>query len=180
MKKLFFILIVIFSFYSCLNMNDPKSQADYFDLKKSFDNELVKHFPKKLTNNFLKSQYIGGRNLYLKILIKSSDEYKELKRQLIKKSKITRKSTDSCFQIITIKKEQKISDLNELLPVPQEIMSELTGEKRKMINNEIAFIDFKSGISKKENNSGKLKNGYSKGYAFDDIEQTITYWLIIW
>ncbi len=181
MKKKFFLLIIILSFHSCLNMNDAKSQVGYFENKKSFDKELVRHFPKKLTNNFLESYYGGNNNFRLKILIKSSDKYRKLKKQLIKNSKIVKKSTDSCFQIITVKEKQKISDFNELLPVPQEIISEFTSknEKRKMLNNEIAFIDFKSEISEKDR-LHKWENGYSKGYAFDDIEQTITYWLIIW
>ncbi len=181
MKKTLFLLIIILSFHSCLNINDAKSQVGYFENKKSFDKELVRHFPKKLTNNFLESYY-GGNNFHLRILIKSSDKYRKLKKQLIKKSKIVKKSTDSCFQIITSKEKQKTFDFNELLPVPQDIISEFTSanEKRKMLNNEIAFIDFKSGIYKKDSLTEKWKNGYSKGYAFDDIKQTITYWLIIW
>jgi hypothetical protein len=164
-------------------MNDAKSQVEYFESKKSFNKELVKHFPNKLTNNFLESRY-SGNELYLKNLIKSDDKYRTLKKQLIKNVKIIKKSTDSCFQIITVKVNQKTPIIKNLLPIPKEIISEFTSknEKRKMLNNEIAFIDFKLKTSEKDRSRlpRKWKNGYSKGYAFDDIEQTITYWLIIW
>lgn len=184
MKKTLFLLITIISFYSCLNMNDAKSQVGYFESKKSFDKELIKHFPSKLTNNFLESRY-SGNELYLKNLIKSDDKYRALKKQLIKNAKIIKKSTDSCFQIITVKANQKTPIIKNLLPIPKKIISEFTSNNinnRKMLNNEIAFIDFKLKTTEKDRLilPEKWQNGYSKGYAFDDIEQTITYWLIIW
>ena len=54
-------------------------------------------------------------------------------------------------------------------------------------NCEVALIDYKSGkflkseyLTTKEYLHENWRNGYSKGYSFDNSKQTIMYWLIIW
>ncbi len=201
MKKLFYIFIIL-SQVSCLNMVEPKYQAEYIEIYNSFDKELINHFPKKLPNNYIASGLMSPKrisydfnylDIYLKVQISSRKKYEIKKRSLIKKTKITKNSDDRCLLIIKydwekIKLNQDISGCDRLFPVPYDAVYNYNrdeGVYKKQKDNEIAFIDYKprklmEKLLTKENLPEQWKNGYSKGYTFNDNNQTITYWLVIW
>ena len=201
MKKLLYIIILI-SQVSCLNMVEPKYQAEYIEIYNSFDKELINHFPKKLPNNYIASKLMSPKmisndfnyiDIYLKIQISSQKKYQIKKNNLIKKANIMKKADDSCLLII--KYDWKKNDLNQdisscdiLFPVPYSAVYNYDRDKgiyKKQKKNEIAIIDYKprklmEDLIIKEKLPKNWKNGYSKGYTFNDNNQTITYWLVIW
>lgn len=201
MKKLLYIIILL-SQVSCLNMVEPKHQAEYIEIYNSFDKELINHFPKKLPNNYIASGLMSPKmissnynyiNIYLKIQIPTRKKYELKKKSLIKKTNVTKNSDDKCLLVIKydlrkIDLNKDISNCDTLFPVPYEAVYDYNRDEeiyKKQKNNEIALIDYKPGklmkdLMIKENLPEKWRNGYSKGYTFNDKNQTITYWLVIW
>jgi len=197
MKKNLIILLLLLTLQSCLNLTDPKQQAQYIKSYKSFDKELVNHFPKKIPNNWTQisygsPEYINEWNsttgLSLEIRTTSKEKFENLKNQLEREAKVVKKSDDSCLLVVDSKENQTLINCNSYYPIPQETAYDFNKDKwiRKE-NCEIALIDFKPGIfihnkylTPKENLPEKWKNGFSKGYAFNNKEQKIMYWLIIW
>jgi len=181
-------------------MNEPKMQGQYIESYKSFNKELVNHFPKVLPNNFVAGgfgspKYINERNnyadLYLKIRIAKKEKYEELKKTLENEVRTIKKSTDSCFLVISYTNEfNDVLDCNSFTPIPLDALYDFDGTTNdwKILNNvEIAIIDSKPGVflnngnlRKKDTYPENWGNGYSRGYSFDSEEQTIMYWLIIW
>ena len=181
-------------------MNDPKTQGQYIESYKSFNKELVNHFPERLPNNFVAAtfgspKYISKRNNYaglnLTTKIASKEKFEELKKSLISEAKIVKESTDSCFLIISYTNEfNNVFNCNSITPIPLKALYDYDGKNDhwKILDNiEIALIDFQPGmfldnknLIRKEVYPENWKNGYSKGYSFNNKEQTIMYWLIIW
>ncbi|NPD48323.1 hypothetical protein [Lentimicrobium sp. S6] len=200
MKKILYISILTLIFGSCLNMNDPEMQGQYIESYKSFNQELVNHFPKKIPNNFVaaafgSAKYINKRNNYadlsLTIKIASKEEFIELKQLLIGEVKTVKEAMDSCFLIISYSNElNKKYDCNSITPIPLTALYDYDGkidDWKIQDNVEIAVIDFQPGVFLTNENlvakveyPEKWRNGFSKGYSFDNEEQTIMYWLIIW
>lgn len=197
MKNILRILLLILILHSCLNLTDPVQQAQYIESYKSFDKELVGHFPKKLPNNLVAttfgspkyiSEYSNSTELCIKIQITSKEKYDNLKYQLKKGAKVIKNSADSCLLIVDSNENRNLNNCNSYYPVPQETVYEFSKDKWIRIENcEIALIDYKSGIfienenlTPKETLPENWKNGFSKGYSFNNNEQTIMYWLIIW
>jgi len=182
---------------SCLNMTDPEQQAQYIESYKSFDREMVSHLPKKIPNNWINSsqgspkyinEYNGKAELSLTIRIASRKKFEDQKMELMTNSKIVINSLDSCLLIVDAKELQYLSACDSCYPVPRNAIYDFDSDKLlKRENCEVALIDYKSGIfaeskylDEKEYLPDKWRNGYSKGYAFDNNKQTIMYWLIIW
>lgn len=197
MKNILSILLLIMGLQSCLNMTDPKQQAEYIKSYKSFDKELVDHFPKKVPNNWTYLSYgspdyinewSGTTGLSLEIQITSKEKFENLKNQLEKEVKVIKNSGDSCLLMVDSKENQTLINCNNYYPIPQETAYNFDNDKWiRMADHEIALIDYKPGIFiknkyliPKENLPEKWKNGFSKGYAFNNKEQKIMYWLIIW
>lgn len=199
MNNKFHILLLILTLQSCLNMTEPEHQAQYIESYKSFDNELVNHFPKKIPNNWNSTtygspKYINEYNntteLSLKIQITSKEKFDRLKNQLKKETKVIKNSGDNCFLIVDSKENQNLINCRNYYPIPRETIYDFDDKSEKWLrleNCEIALLDYKSGIflenkylTSKEYLPENWKNGYSKGYAFNNKEQTIKYWLIIW
>jgi len=178
-------------------MTEPEHQAQYIESYKSFDKDMVGHFPKKLPNNCVAttygspeyiSEYSNSTELIMKIQITSKQEYEKKKNQLEKEAKLIKNSTDRCLLIVDSKENRPLNTCNTYYPVPQETVCDFNNGKWIRIENcEIALIDYKPGIFvKNENLTPKetlpenWKNGFSKGYSFNNNKQTIMYWLIIW
>jgi len=192
MKKFIYFLLLLGQ-ASCLNMVEPNHQIEYIEVYNSFDNNVIDHFPKKLSNNYISfipmlpkiaKNDFNNASVSLTILVYSNKEYKKEKEKLISKSKFVKKSTDNYFLFLNtnfIKKNIKkyISKYDTLIPVPSDLFNKY--DKK----SEIAVIDYKAKnvrkkLKHKNNLLKKWENGYSKGYTFNDINQTITYWLVIW
>jgi hypothetical protein len=197
MKNILSILFLILALQSCLNLTDPEHQAQYIESYRSFDKEMVGHFPKKLPNNWVATsfgspkyinEYCNSTELSLKIKIASKEKFETLKKQLEKEAKVIKNSSDSCLLIVDSKEKRSLINCNSYYPVPQETVYDFKKEKWKKIeNSEIALIDYKPGIfienkflTPKKTLPENWVNGFSKGYAFNKNEQTIMYWLIIW
>lgn len=197
MRYILGILLLIMGLQSCLIMTDPKQQAEYIESYKSFDNDLVDHFPKKVPNNWTyvsygspdyNNEWNRTTGLSLEIQITSKEKFENQKNQLEKEAKVIKKSEDSCLLIVDSKDDQTLMKCISYYPIPQETAYDFIKDNwiRKE-NCEIALIDYKPGIfiknkhlTPKENLPEKWKNGFSKGYAFNNKEQKIMYWLIIW
>ena len=191
--------MLLLTLQSCLNMTEPEFQAQYIESYKSFDKELVNHFPKKIPNNWISVVYGGPKyiNKYssttefsLTIQISSKEKFEKLKNQLKKEAKVIKNSMDSCLIIVDSKENQNTMSCNRYYPVPQEAIFEYKNKNDGWIrlkNCEVALLDYKPGIfikskylTRKENLPKDWENGYSKGYAFNNKKQTIMYWLITW
>lgn len=181
-------------------MNDPKIQGQYIESYKSFNKELVNHFPKVLPNNFAAAtfgspKYISKRNNYaelnLTVKIASKEKFEETKKKLANETKSVKESIDSCFLVVSYtNKFNNFVNCNSITPIPLEALYDYDMEidDWKILNNvEIAVIDSKPGVFldnnkliRKETYPNKWENGFSRGYSFNNDEQTIMYWLIIW
>jgi hypothetical protein len=186
-------------------MNRPEDQARYINCYKSFDKELVKHLPEKLPNNvlshglslpdYLDESYHNYAGIHLLEKIYKKSEYQEIKREYIKVASFIGTTSDTCYLIIKTFYESKIKDRNhsdcdEVIPIPQYVLFEsenhleIIGKKQ---DRDILVLDFspkdclnRANPQPKERMPEKWENGYSKGLTFNDKEQTIEYWLIIW
>ena len=182
-----------------MNLTEPERQAEYIESYRTFPKELVDHFPKKIPNNWTHISYgspeyinewSSTTGLSLEIQITSKEKFKRLKNQLGEEAKEIKNSVDSCLLIVDSKKSQNTINCNSYYPIPQETIFDYDDENDKWLrleNCEIALLDYKSGIfleskylTVKETLPENWKNGYSKGYAFNNKKQTIMYWLIIW
>jgi len=180
-------------------MTEPEQQAEYIESYKSFDKEMVDHFPKKIPNNWINvsfggpkyiNEYSSTTQLILKIKITSKEKFDRLKNQLEKEAKIIKNSADSCLLIVDSKENQNLRICDSYYPILQETIYDFNAKRDKWLrleNCEIDILDYKSGIfvknkylKSKEYLPKNWGNGYSKGYAFNNEEQTIMYWLIIW
>ncbi len=178
-------------------MTDPEHQAQYIESYKSFDKEMVSHFPKKLPNRWIHlsqgspkyiNEYNSKAELNLEIRITSKQKFEELKKELNANAKIVKNSSDSCLLVVDSKEKQNLSNCDNYYPIPQETIYDFESDKWvKQENCEVALIDYKSGkflkseyLTAKEYLHENWRNGYSKGYSFDNSKQTIMYWLIIW
>lgn len=197
MKNGFYILILLLILQSCLNMTEPEHQAQYIESYKSFDKEMVSHFPKKIPNNWIHlsqgspkniNEYSSNAELSLEIRITSKQKFEELKKELIANAKIVKISSDSCLLVVDSDEKQNLSNYDNYCPIPQETIYDFESDKWiKQENCEVALIDYKSGkfveseyLTVKEYLPENWRNGYSQGYSFDNSKQTIMYWLIIW
>lgn len=200
MKNKLYLLIFILAFQSCLNMTEPEQQAEYIESYRSFNAELVDHFPKKVPNNWIhvsygspnhiNEWYGGSTEFSLKIQITSKKKYERLKSLLEGKAKDIKNSADSCLLLVDSDENQNLPSCENYYPIPHGTIYDYDDKNEMWVKLEdcnIALIDYKSGIfieneylTSKETLPDKWKNGYSKGYAFNNKEQTIMYWLIIW
>lgn len=197
MNKILCILILLLTLQSCLNITEPEQQAQYIESYKSFDSELVSHFPKKIPNNWSSStfgspkyinEYSRTAELSLSIQLTSKEKFESLKIQLKKEAKNINNSADSCLLIVDSKENQNLTNCDSYYPIPQKTIYNFEGDKWKRQENcEIVLLDYQSGLffeneylTSKEYLPKDWENGYSKGYAFDNNEQIIMYWLIIW
>ncbi len=198
MNKLYILLIVL-TLNSCLNLTEPEHQAQYIESYKSFKSEFVSHFPKKKPNNWISASYGSPKyiNEYssssttefsLEISVTSKEKYEKLKKELIASSNIVKNSLDSCFLLVDSKENQNLAKSDIYYPIPQETIYDFDFDKWIIQKDcEVALIDYKPGIfveseylTAKEHLPENWRNGYSKGYSFDNSKQTIMYWLIIW
>ena len=178
-------------------MTDPKVQAEYITSYKSFDKELVSHFPMKVPNNWTHISYgspdeigewLSTTGLNLEIQITSKKRYECLKNKLKEEAKTIKNSGDSCLLIVNSEEKQTLINCNNYYPIPQETACNFENDEWiRIADREIAIIDYKPGVfiknknlTPKENFPEKWRNGFSKGYAFNNKKQRIMYWLIIW
>lgn len=199
MKNKLYILFLIVTLQSCLNLTDLEHQAEYIKSYRSFDKELVDHFPLKVPNNWTHVSYgtpdyinewSSTTGLELEIRITSKNKFEKLKEQLTENVSVLKNSSDSCFLIVDSEENSRLINCESFYPIPQETIYEYNDRNEEWIkveNCEIAILDYKPGkfieseyLKVKENLPAKWGNGYSKGYAFNNSEQTIMYWLIIW
>lgn len=196
---MFFIISLL---SSCINMNEPGSQAEYINCRNSYDSILVNHLPKKLPNNsngfsfssidnIIEDGYAG---IDIKVQINNKKKYQKIKEQLLKHAKYIKKSQDSNLVIIPsidefAKKNIDSTKLKSFLHIPKNAIYEidLTTYKYHLIKNlDIIILDYglndvlnHKKMERKDLPKGCL-NGFSKGVTTNDSMLTIQYWLLIW
>lgn len=138
MKNIFYILILLLIFQSCLNMTDTEHQAQYIETYNSFDKEMVSHFPEKIPSNWIHfsqaspkyiSEYSSNAELILEIKITSKEKFEELKKELCANAKIVKASSDSCFLLVDADERQNLSNYDNYYPIPQETIYDFETDK---------------------------------------------------
>jgi len=203
-KTLIYIVLTLILLSSCLNMNDPKDQAQYIQTRKSFDSTLVRFLPRKLPNNQIgyswsSPEYFSENNEYAGMNVStrfsSREEYLKVKLQYIRKAMYVKNSSDSCLLVIKtfglLKKDYYNADkCGKLLPVSQDAVcayNEIDSKWTRLKKTDIIILDYKLGDfrhRKDKSENVNLPKGYTEGYSTgisaNDKDLTIQYWLIIW
>jgi len=199
MKRIFYILILILTFSSCLNMNDSKLQAEYIQALRTYNSNLTKHIPNKIPNNEIScgfsSATVNNYSYFYIRTIEKKSRYYSIKEEYIKnfKPKLYSNSPsivvyDSIGKLIdSLKVGDKIFDY---IIVPQELYEDYTRyNSSKLIDYKFDIIILKRkfvSLPSKTNymnlktNDGTLPNNFFSGVAFYDKNLTITYWVITW
>jgi hypothetical protein len=195
MIRLLYIALLGQILVSCINMNDPKSQADYIEQKDRFDKSIVKLFPDRLPNNMLRYGFSAPYNnipggLHLTTKYFSEKEYFEAKTKFLKQSKYYTKATDKCLFLVDEYEGMNQEKCKDFYPIPTLAIFErdfYTESKTKQSASEVIFIEFKPGDYIKDNkNHSRLDlpenwtHGYSTGVTTNDHERTIQVWLLVW
>jgi len=205
MKKIFLYLILVFGlFTACINMNDPKQQAEYISCYNSFDTSLVDIIPKKIPNNFVNMgfaslDYLNESDDYagMHITTKISDlnEYSELKDKFSRQAKSINNSLDSCLIIIWTygRFENGVQgnfNCDKPIPVPQYGICDANDSTHiweRIKDNEIIVLDYeyrdllKRPYTKiRKDIPAGFSTGYSKGITLSKKDMTIQKWLIVW
>ena len=189
---------------SCINLNDPRHQAEYIQCYNSFQKEMVEHIPNKLPNNQISHGWAPPKHIdvignyagiHLVTKIASKSDYLNHKAKLSSNIKFKGLSTDTCFIIVKTYGELLNSDFDKnncenLYPIPQYAIYKYDNFDLKWSrqeNSDVIISDCKSGdylnrdvLKPKEGMTPEWEKGYSKGFTFNDKEQTINYWIIIW
>jgi len=185
-------------------MNDPERQATYISHLKLFDKNLVNHFPKKLPNGYFSSnmsspnsigEYGNYSGIQISVKYRSKSELNNLSSKYTKQAKYNGKLTDSCLFLVQtsreiVKLEYDLKRSSEFIPVSQDAFYDTDGLYDKGKRNEdlnILVLDWSKKdvldrempIPREELPPG-WENGFSKGLCFNEKDQTIIYWLIIW
>jgi len=218
LKKILLFLLIVSFIISCGLENSNERQddeyrffrranKDYLYSKSFFENDLVKHFPDSLSENYItysesKSPEAGLIRLDL-ICKLNLIEYNHIKHI----SKALYLPSDTCLLIvnrfanrenysfnikINHKDSLKINNncYQEKLPIPNFWYNDYTTNDtdcRLPKDFEIFVIDAKSGIflDKKLLTDGRYmpnewKNGFTRGVAISIKRNVIIYWLLIW
>ncbi|MDZ7741013.1 MAG: hypothetical protein U5Q03_04505 [Bacteroidota bacterium] len=142
-----------------MNLTDPEHQAAYIESYRSFDKELVDHFPLKVPNNWTHVSYGAPHYINewgehcretkeLKIRITCKNKF-ELKNQLTENVRIFKNSTDSCLLIVDSEENSSLIKCESFYPIPQETIYEYNDRNEEWIIvgncEEIAILDYKPG-----------------------------------
>ncbi len=153
MKKTLCLFVLMLTFQSCLNVIDPEHQAEYIHSYKSFDINLVNHFPRKIPNNWTMISYgtpdwikdYNSIDFILEIQVASEVKFEELRNQLKEKAQAIKNSTDSCLLIVNSKEGQSLMNCENCYPVPQESICKLDSCGWIMKENcEVVLLDYQS------------------------------------
>ncbi len=183
------------SFNSCLNMNDPKEQAEYIKALKTYHSSLTEHIPSKIPNNqvgygFSSSIVNNYSDFYIRTKEKK-ENYFTIKERFINGSYPFIPSNDSSIMIYEsmdkLKLEKKKFDYKIVPQYLYEDHTEYNTSKLMDYNFDIIILKSKfeslpSSIDYMDmkTNDGTLANNYFSGVAFYDKDLIITYWLITW
>lgn len=185
---------------SCLNMNNPKLQAEYIGALKTYNSALTKHIPSKMPNNEIScgfsSATVNNYSYFYVRTIEKRNKYYSIKENYIKNFKSKLSSDDSSIIVYdsidkpfdSLRMGDKIFDYKI---VPQELYKDFTqyNNSSKLINNKFDIIIIKSkfvslpsktNYMKLKTNDGTLPNNFFSGVAFYDKNLVITYWVITW
>ena len=199
MKPKYIIFLLTLFCYSCLNMNDPDSQARYSESYNSFDKKMVNHIPKKLPNNqigfgFTSPEYSKIGKIYLLTKISSKTEFIKIKETIFKQAIYVGFANDKRFAIVE-DLESNLADTgyannsNEIFPIPIESITsnELDSINKKYENAEVVIKECKLGdfinlikIKSNQNIPIKNKSGFSKGFTFVEKDLIVIYWTMNW
>ena len=191
--------ILLLCLNSCINMNDPKYQAEYIRVRKTYNEYLTNHIPAKIPNNVygyhFSSNWKKGYSYFILRTKEKSKKYYSIKNRYINSNSTKKLSNDT----ILIKVTQQEFNTDSLglkyagthyLIVPKELYEGINQDYQTMpidYNFDIVILDCKysSLISKMDynnlnTNDGILAKNYSKGIAFYDKDLVITYWVITW
>ncbi len=198
------IVVILGILSSCINMNDPKIQADYIRCYNSFDSTLVEFFPDRLPNSFIgygfaSLEFLDDRNDYAGIHITTkaakSQNYIQERNKYKTQARAIHDSMDSSLLVINTygqlhERTQGNMGCSTHIPVPQYALCEANDSTHlweRVEGLEIMVIDwgFKDILNR---SSSKLRKdlpmefsaGYSKGITFNSNNRTIQRWLIIW
>ncbi|NOS92439.1 MAG: hypothetical protein HOP30_10990 [Cyclobacteriaceae bacterium] len=195
MDRFLYIVLIVAFLFSCINMNDPKSQADYIECRSKFDESLVKLFPDRLPNTMLGFGFaapyedIPGR---LELTMKYSFErdYVANKAKYVGQSKHYKKSNDECLFLVNQNEVPQSQMCQGFYPIPEEaILESDSGRQAKMktTDSDVYIIDLKAGDFLKDNQKHTRQqlpenwsHGYSTGVTTNDRYKTIQIWLVVW
>lgn len=203
-NKIIYLTFICGILTSCLNMNEPKEQAQYINCYNSFDSSLVNLIPNKIPNSFVSLGYASldyfneiddYAGMHITTKIANEDELKVLRNKYSKKAKSINNSVDSCLIVINTygKLEKGVQgnyDFINPIPVPQYgicIANDSTHLWERIKDVEIIIVDFQFTDLLKRPESKKRKDlplglstGFSKGITLNKTNMTIQKWLIVW
>ncbi len=195
MVRFLYIILIGQFLISCINMNDPESQARYIECRDKFDERILKLFPDRLPNTMLGFGFAapyenmpGQLNLTEKYFLEQN--YFEVKARYAKQSKYRIASTDTCLFIIDNDKEIGQTMCTVFYPIPATAIYENELEingKTKRENSEVFIINLVSGDYLHDNEKHTRQHlpetwthGYSTGVTTNDQYRTIQIWLVVW
>ncbi|MDR1876022.1 MAG: hypothetical protein LBQ84_00200 [Flavobacteriaceae bacterium] len=196
---------VLFVLNSCVDLSKDK---DYNDHLSYFGDSLTSHFPRKYTSVFTDYTYVTDTVAHFNTeeinlaFSKANKQIIETKKEYVK-NKIYN-IDDNCVVVVNdfLRKGKLILDQFEGY---QSEISEDCNDKYVVIPNfwdnyyannttkskldknfKYLIIDSKEGFYSQKIDYNKsympdvLKHGYSKGIAFNEKEEVIIYWLVVW
>jgi hypothetical protein len=174
-------------------MVEPKHQASYINIRKSYPQDLVDHMPKILSN------YTSGyttmfynadefKQICIREKRNSHKDYSRLKDLCTQKSTIITSSVDTCLTKLSYStykdRQSKNKGCVSNIYVPGYLFEFYDSDNRKWESIDSEFelylIDSSKEIPSSLNNTENEQINYSRGYAFNDNDLTITYWIITW
>jgi hypothetical protein len=205
MKHLFKLVILSTIIFAC---NYPqkikdKEQADYQEIKGRINAKLTSHFPIKLSSKKYKiyfSKKIEENNISLFLYEEGLSEkmMSDIKQNAQIQMKALFKTEDSCLLVLNLKnysqdsihakKYETVCD-TLFFPVPYFKNSNTNTKSLTNLNSNfvIYVLDAKPGINFQEYKLSPLfgmpfkwQNGYSKGIAINELENSVIYWVILW
>jgi hypothetical protein len=187
---------------ACINMNEPKDQADFINARNKFDTLMTFHIPPKLPNNQCGYGFCPPSNeiekycgIYIDLKHSSIVELESIKNKYKERAKAIVNSNDSCIAVVETygsfnKLNYKYAECKNFIPVPQYLIFSYDGSSQTWIRKkdiELLILNCQSGdyLKRKDlkplgNMPAKWGNGFSAGIAFNRSDLTTTNWLIIW
>jgi hypothetical protein len=192
MRPLISALLILLA--SCINMNDPESQARYIECRNGFDKTLVKLFPDRLPNEMLAFGFSVPYNdrpgsLHLTLRYLTFSNYLDAKNNFVSKAMHRTKADNKCLAVIEALEENKHEPCDDFLPVASASIYTSDEHPQQLIDkdNEVFIIEFAPGdfIKDHERQPGshlpeKWSYGYSSGVTTNDQEKTIVIWMTVW
>lgn len=213
-RKILLIGIIInFLFFSCDDFHRKKYSngsivIEFNEVKNSFPDTLVDHFPEKIE---LPAEYTygsggEGRNIRLQLKLQYEETEIDSIRSYFRESSVAKyDADDSCLLIVnrflrytewgfrnSFKEgmERPSNCYDKYLPVPNfwKVEGEMSSINSRLSSDYVIYVfEAKQGVFSKDIDKKSRMympeewiNGYSKGVAINEIDGNVIYWTIIW